>query len=258
MTEQQQSATAAAPDSLVGLLPVSWSADEVDLLCEVHPQVWGEPLERVDDLIFEVGPSKARVVLTIDEAIPELVGMSEAAKHPFSATELLQLQDHKAIWRATMHDISSEPLEKSRAFARFIITAGEAGAPGVFFPFCVQLLPTQLLRHLSVEMNQPSTLTNLYISAFNDDKWMVTRGLTVFGLPELETPIDDGLNAAYFRLLDVATGMITQQDTYPTGARLQVGPHFFTLEPGPLGPPDKTVPFCGAFGRLVLRREPGR
>lgn len=255
MTEHPNSPPPAAPDSLVGLLPVAWSIDEVDLLCEVHPQVWGEPLTRVGDLTFEVGTTKTQVTLTVDEAIPELVEMSDAAKHPFSATELLQLQQHQAIWRATMRDVSSEPLKMSRAFARFIITAGEAGAPGVFFPFCVQLLPTQLLRHLSVEMNQPSTLTQLYIGAFNDDEWMVTRGLTVFGLPELETTIDDGLNAAYFRLLDVATAMITQQDTYSSGARLQVGPHFFTLQPGPVGPPDKTVPICGAFGRLVLRRE---
>lgn len=257
MTEQHRTPKPAAPDSLVGLIPVAWSADEIDLFTEVHPQIWGEPLSRVDELTFEVGPEKAQVLLHIDEAIPELSQMSDAAKHPFSPTELIQLQEHQAIWRATMHDVSSAPLERSRAFARFIITAGEAGAPGVFFPFCVQLLPTQLLRHLSVEMKQPSTLTNLYISAFNDDQWMVTRGLTIFGLPELETPLDDGLNAAYFRLMDVATAMIAQQGTYPPGARLQVGPHFFILEPGPAGPPDKTVPICGAFGRLILRRENG-
>ncbi len=260
MTEKRDTPR-AAPDSMVALIPVAWEASELDVLQEVHPQVWAENLtDGVDaDALclkpgstFYIGDCPAPISVVVDEPIEELVGLAGASKHPFNPTEMLQLEEHRAIWRFTMSDISTAPLTRARAFARLIATVVEAGAPGVFLPFCVQLHSSELIRHIAVDLSQPPALINLFVNAWNDDEWMVSRGLTVFGLPELETPVTGGLNAAYFRLLDVAASMLTLQEPHPAGTRIQLGPHIYQVQPGPQGPSDPTVPICGAFGRHTL------
>lgn len=265
MNESTQ-ASRVAPDSLVALLPVSWGPDEISIFEEVHPQVWAEALPRIssDDptcaAAFQIGVSETpslppfEITLHIDEPIPELLELVDAAKHPFDPSERLQLENHSAIWRITMTGLAAAPVRKARAFARFLASAAEAGAPAVFLPSSFQLHSSQLIRHVSVDLNQPPALVNLYISAFNDDEWMVTRGLTSLGFPELETSVAGGLNAAYFRLLDVATELIVQEAPFRPGARLQLGPHLYEIQPGPRGPEDTAIPVCGAFGRLALLR----
>lgn len=249
----------ADPDSLVALVPVLWDETETDVLVEVHPDIWAEPLcditaDESATPVFEVGDTEGAVRLGIDDPIPELVDMIATAKQPFTSSEAVQLEQHSAVWRLTMDDVASDPIGRGHAFARLITTAIEAGAPGVFFPFCLQLHSPRLVKHLAVDFSQPPSLVNLYVNAWNDDDWMITRGLTVLGLPELETPVTSGLNDAYFRLMDVAAGMLVQRDAYPTGARLQLGPHLYTIERGPAGPDDSMVPFCGVYGRLTIAR----
>lgn len=250
---------AAAPDSLVALIPVSWTPDQITLLTEVHPDIWAEPLALTPPTVdgpglLTLGDDGPEVTLHVDEAIPELVQMSATARQPYTSTELVRLEAHSAIWRLTLPDISGDPIALCHGFARLVATAQEAGAPGAFFPLCVQLHSPRLIKHLAVDFSQPPALINLLVSAWNDDDWMVTRGLTVMGFPELETPIEQGLNDAYFRLMDVAAGILVQGDPYPSGARLQLGPHLYTVEPGPRGPDDSLVPVCGSFGRLSIIR----
>lgn len=193
--------------------------------------------------------------LYIDEPLPNLPDLVGTSKRPFRASEAVRLKEHTAVWRLVLSQVSDAPIERAYAFARMVTTAVEAGAPGVFFPFSVQLHSPSLVQQLAVDFSKPPAMVNLYMNAWNDDDWMITRGLTVFGFPEVETPIDAGLNDAYFRLMDVAAGMLVQRDPYHDGARLEVGPRTFRIEPGPSGPADKMVPLCGAFGRLTLRPE---
>lgn len=247
----------ADPDSLVALLPVIWDPTQVELLADVHPQVWAEPIaadfDTSDALAsFTVGDVDSPVDVRVDEPIDELVEMIATAKHPFTPEEASRLEEHRSVWRLTMEDVSQAPIRRSHAFARFVSTAIEAGAPGVFFPFCLQLHSPQLVKQLAVDFGKPPALINLFVGAWNDDEWMITRGLTVFGLPELETPIDDGLNAAYFRLMDVAAGMLVQRDPYPDGARLEMGPRLFRIEQGGRGPDDSMLPICGVYGRMSV------
>lgn len=262
MTPPFDTTSPASPDSLVALLPVSWSKDELPLLLEVHPQAWAELL-RLDPNqstparpVFRIGDGELdnlpSVTVDFEAPIPELNDLVDIAKHPFDATETLQLNRHQAIWRLTLSGLSAQPIEHARAFARLIHTVIEAGAPGVFFPSCFQLHSSQFIRHLSVELNAPQTLVNLFISAFNNDEWMVTRGLTAFGLPELETPTQGGLNGAYFRLLDVATETLLMTTAFRIGTTLWVGGQNFEVQAGPRGPDDQGLPVCGAYGRLAI------
>jgi hypothetical protein len=246
----------AEPDSLVALVPIAWDPNELELLEAVHPDVWGEPLKQLEHSstarFVQVGGCDAPIRLDVDEPIAELAEMTATAKQPFTPAEAIQLENHTAIWRFTMADVSKAPTERAHAFGRLMASAVEAGAPGVFFPFCVQLHSPRLIKHLAFDLSQPPALINLYVNAWNDDEWMVTRGMTVFGLPELETPVEGGLNNAYFRLMDVAAGMLLQRDAYPDGSRLQLGPHHYIVEQGPRGPQDSMVPISGVYGRLTI------
>ncbi len=250
----------AEPDSLIALVPVHWEESQLNILSAVHPDIWAQPLhtntaDSSAPALLSVDDCSAPITIHIDDPLPKLVEMTGMAKQPFRPSEVAQLQQHSAIWRLTMNDVSQAPLERARHFARVLTTAVEAGAPGAFLPLCLQIHSPSLLKHLACDFGQPPAMINLYVNAWNDDEWMVTRGLTVFGLPELETPIDSGLNDAYFRLMDVAAAMVAQGHSYPEGSRLQLGPHLYISEEGPKGPGDKMVPICGVYGRTALVKE---
>lgn len=250
----------AEPDSLVALVPVHWEISQLDILAAVHPDVWAEPLDvdRSEASVaatLHIGDSDAPVTVHTDDPLPDLVDMTGMAKQPFRPSEAAQLQQHTAIWRLTMANVSDDVTARAHTFARLLTTAVDAGAPGVFLPFCLQLHSPSLIKHLATDFGQPPSMINLYVNAWNDDEWMVTRGLTVFGLPELETPIESGLNDAYFRLMDVAAAMFAQGQPYPEGARLQLGPDLYVAEEGPEGPEDTMVPICGVYGRTTLKKQ---
>jgi len=159
---------------------------------------------------------------------------------------------------------------------RLMATFTEAGSAGAFVPAIQQLHGSEFVRTQAAKCPPPGVdaedpramvqaMVNLFVGAWDDtvdsgesdddeqsdeepQPWLMTRGLTSFGLPELETPVNSGFNAAYFRLLDVASGMIMQEAPYPGGAQLQLGPEPFILREGPRGPDDEVVPTSGTFG----------
>ncbi len=260
MTDDDSRDSRAEPDALVGLIPVDWPRDQLEALTDVHADLWGESLAihrqpEADVAACTVGDARPVIRVDFDEPLPDLAELVETAKRPFEDDEAARLEEHTSVWRLTMDDVSEAPVERARRFARLVTTAIEAGAPGVFFPFCLQLHSPSLVKQLAADFDQPPALVNLYVNAWNDDDWMITRGMTVFGFPEIETRIDTGLNDAYFRLMDVAAGMLFQGNAYPDGARIELGPRTFDLEKGPAGPDDTMVPICGAFGRLTLQPQ---
>jgi hypothetical protein len=173
-------------------------------------------------------------------------------------------------------------LPAARFAARLMATFTEAGSAGAFVPAIQQFHGSEFIRGQAAQLPPPGVdatnpqgiaqaMVNLFVAAWDDtlendsdddtpdapsadddaddaEPWMMTRGLTSFGLPELETRVDSGFNAAYFRLLDVSSGMIAQQAPYPVGANLQLGPESYTLREGPIGPDDSVVPTSGTFG----------
>lgn len=250
--------TKATPNSFVALIPVPWKLDHAEHLIEFHGERWLEhtkyQVQPVSDALtypatgsiqFEDGVT---ATIVVEEPIPHLVELAAMSRIPCTPGEAMMLKDHVAIWRVTMTVEKDKGLDTAKRFARILNTFVEAGAPAVFLPAILELHSPAFLQAQSNDLEKISGLVNLFIGAWNTKEWMMTRGLTVFGLPELETPVNEGLNAAYFRLMDLASSMLIQQSPFAPGSRLQIGPKTFVVEFGPIGPRDEQVPICGAFG----------
>ncbi len=246
----------AQPDSLVLVFPTPWQGDESRLLREVHEEFWIEELE-----IAWSEPGKAGTItladgfvadLLVEEPIPELTSLAGATIEPYAASELAMLEQHVSVWRVTLSGGSPEGRENAKRGAMLMSTFIEAGAAGVFLPALVRLHSPGTVKQLTMDLDRLENLTTLVVGAWHADDWMITRGLTAFGLPELETPIDSGFNASYFRLMDAAAGMLGQNAPFPSGSMLDMGPQMYTLADGPRGPKDEQVPVSGHFGTQTI------
>jgi hypothetical protein len=248
----------ATPDSFVGVAPVSWGLENTDVLTETHAVHWQEeatyevePVEGEEGVlargrvVFEDG---VEAVLVVEEPLEQLHTLAGTSKEPYTPTEVVMLKEHKASWRFVVKGGSKRGTDAARHFARIASTMIEAGAAGIFMPGVVTLHSPRFIKVITMDLDQTQNLANLCVHAWHEEGWMATRGLTAFGLPELETPIDEGMNAAYFRLMDIAAGMIAQNKAFPDGSKLSVGPKTYKLTDGQDGPRDEQVPFSGTFG----------
>jgi hypothetical protein len=255
----------ATPDSFVGVAPVSWGLENTDVLEETHGLQWQEEvdveLEPVEDeqgiiargrVVFE---DDSEAVLIVEDPLDELHTLAGTSKEPYTPTEVIMLKDHVASWRFVVKGGTKRHPNAVRRFARLTSTFVEAGAAGMFLPGIVTLHSPRFIKVVTMDLDQPQNLTNLCVHAWNADDWMVTRGLTAFGLPELETPVDEGMNAAYFRLMDIAAGMISQNRPFPDGSKLTVGPNSYEIHDSQHGPTDEEVPFSGTFGVQSIQSQ---
>ena len=255
----------AEPDSFVVLFPVPWEADQTETLHDTHLQHWQEEtewsLEAADGEEPGIeaagrigGPDDKEAGLVVEAPIDELVEAVGTGKEPFTASERALLENHEAIWRVTVEAGTERGLEQAVWTTQLMSTFAEAGAAGAFLPAIVELHSPSFIKNQSMSIGHIQPIINLFVSAWDDGEWMATRGLTAFGLPELETPIDGGLNAAYFRLMDIASGMINNRTAFPIGADVEIGHESFDLEEGRQGPEDEQVPFSGHYGVRTVRK----
>lgn len=238
----------AQPDDFVLLIPNEFRADSAPYITETHAEFWQEDLNlamRDDGATIEL--PEVEVDIVYDPAIPELAGFAGHALEPFGASDLALLERHTAIWRLIASgQLAAWPL------VRLASTFIEAGASGVFLPATRQLHSPRAVRRLAMEPSADA-LANFFVSAFDGQGWMRTRGLTPFGMPELETEIVDGHNAAYFRLMDVAAAMIGSGRAFDDHASLTLGPHAHLLVGGPNGPLRDEIAINGLHGVQTLR-----
>ncbi|MFB6263879.1 MAG: hypothetical protein ABEL76_09695, partial [Bradymonadaceae bacterium] len=181
---------------------------------------------------------------------PPIEEMTEAAgtgKEPMQPSEYARLEQHTAIWRISVGD-DEAAIGGALAAGRLMATLARAGAAGAFVPALLQLHSPSFIETQTMKLNHERALCNLFVAAWDDGDWMMSRGLTAFGHPELETPVDSGLNAAYFRLMDIASNTIAREEAYPVGANLEVGGEQYRLEEGRRGPEDERAAVNGAFG----------
>lgn len=256
----------ADPDSFVVLFPVPWEPDQTGALGETHLEHWQEQTDWIlqpadaDDPEIEAvgrieGPEDKSADLVVESPIEKLAEAVGTSKEPYTASERALLEDHTAIWRITVEGGSDEGLANAVWTTQLMSTFVEAGAAGAFLPAILELHSPSFVQNQSMSIGHIQPVVNLFVGAWDDGDWMATRGLTAFGLPELETPVEGGLNAAYFRLMDVASGMINNRKAFPTGADVEIGPETFVLEEGRQGPEDEQVPFSGHFGVLTVREK---
>lgn len=255
----------ASPDSFVALIPVPWGLDGAALLEEVHGETWFEiaqvelaEQEDTSEGIFArgrivLGEDKSATLL-VEAPIDELAGLASMSREPFTPTEAILLEKHQAIWRLVVPCQRDRCRRDARIFARLLSTFVEAGAPGIFLPFCLQMHSPGAIKQMAMDLAEVSNLVQMLVGAFHDEHWMRTRGLTAFGLPEVETAVEEGLNASYFTLMDVSASMILQQGPYPLGSQLQLGPKLFEVQAGPQGPEDDKVPIAGTYGVHTISR----
>ena len=239
----------ATPESIVVLIPSPWDAKAASLLKQTFQETWVEPLDdHVDGNAgyFTVGDQ--RVDWVVEEAIPELVELCGTSYEPYAASEQIMLEQHSHIWRLVVPG----SYESSVAVLKLISAFIEAGSSGAFLPQTLRLHSPRTIQVLAMDPAEEQALANVYVNAWHSEAWMRTRGLTAFGMPELETPLNDGLNGAYFRLMDVAANMLRQRGKFPSGSRIMAGPRVYTLEQGPKGPDDDRIPLAGHFGVQVL------
>lgn len=247
----------ATPDSFVGIAPVNWGLDNTDVLAETHLLNWQEeidielaPVE--DDQISARGEITFEddivIPLVVEDPLEELHTLAGRSKEPYTPAEVMMLKEHTASWRFVVKGGSKRSPKAARRFARLASTFVEAGAAGLFMPGIVALHSPRFVKLVTMDPGQTQNLANLCVHAWHADDWMMTRGLTAFGLPELETRADEGMNAAYFRLMDVAASMIGQNRAFPDEAKVSLGPKTYKLTDGQEGPRDEQVPFSGTFG----------
>lgn len=251
----------AQPDAIVLVFPTPWEGDESDLLSDVHDEFWvedltvelvandDEPFRFSGRIVFDDG-FEAGVV--VEDAIPELETLSSNTLEPYAASELAMLQQHVTTWRVTLPKGGAEGRNNALRAAKLMSTFVQSGASGAFLPALVRLHSPGTVKQLSMDLDRIENLVSLVVSAWHADEWMVTRGLTAFALPELETPIDSGFNGAYFRLMDLAAGMLHQSAPFPPGSQIEMGPKLYSLSEGRNGPEDEQVPHSGHFGTQSL------
>jgi hypothetical protein len=245
---------AVSPDTFVAVAACPWATLELDALAAAHEEHWNERVEWTatangGQARFEDGVV-ARLV--VEAAEPELVRLVGTSLEPFGSAEAVLISTHKMTCRIIIAGGKKEARRGSKRCAQLMATFVSAGASGIFMPGMIALHSPRMVRKQTQDIHSPQSLANLFVGAVDEDGWLRTRGLTAFGLPELETPMAGGVNGAYFRLMDVAANMIFQGGQFPSGSRLQIGHQVFRLEDGPQGPVDKDVPTNGVFGVQVI------
>jgi hypothetical protein len=254
----------AEPDAFIGVVPTTWKHENKDGVLQTHREHWHEDIDidlepnEADD-IFAKGELRldegTTIQLMVEEPIEGLMNLIPTSKEPYTPTEAMLIKQQKACWRFVIENGAERGKAAARDFAKVASTLVEAGGAGVFMPGTVALHSPSFIKLVTMDLSHPQAMTNLCVNCWDGDGWMATRGLTAFGLPELETEINEGANAAYFRLMDIAAGMINQGTPYPTGSSLNVGHQAFTLVEGRNGPEDEQVPISGSFGVLTVKPQ---
>lgn len=257
----------ATPDSFVGVAPTTWKHQNAEAILQTHRQHWHEDIEialeesgdQEEEGVFATGElmlaNDTTIALVVEEPLEELMHLIPSSKEPYTPTEAMLIKQHAACWRFVIEDGEERGKDAAKDFAKVSSTLVEAGAGGVFMPGTAALHSPSFIKLVTMDLAHPQSMTNLCVNCWDTEGWMATRGLTAFGLPELETEIDEGANSAYFRLMDIAAGMINQNGPYPTGSKLNVGPQSLTIEEGRQGPEDEKIPISGAFGVLTVKPQ---
>lgn len=244
----------ATPDSFVILVACPWAEPGLEALREAFAEHWSEELSvhNVPGAItLSLGDDEA--TLAFDEPIPELADLAPTTLEPYGPAEVELLRAHQSLWRLTLQGGTERGLAPSIFGAKLMSALMVAGGSGVFLPMTMRLHSPRTIQRQTMDPEFPPAITNLYVNCWDQEGWMRTRGLTAFGLPELETPVTDGLNAAYFRLMDVAANMIAQGFAFPNGGQILAGPQIYEIKDGPAGPADEKIPMAGHFGVQTLR-----
>jgi hypothetical protein len=248
----------ATPDTFVVAAVCPWTALDTASLEAAHEDHWNEratwKMEAVEGREGVLGLGSVQFEdgviarLVVEPAEPDLIDLVGTSLEPFTSTEAVLIKSHQALWRIVVPGGRKEARRGAKRVGQLMASFISAGACGIFMPGMIGMHSPRMIHKQTEDLYSPQSLANLFVGAVHEGDWMRTRGLTAFGLPELETQLAGGVNGAYFRLMDVAANMIFQSGQFPSDSQLQLGHQTFRLVEGPMGPPDEDVPTNGAFG----------
>lgn len=262
MTESTHQAT---PDTLIALMVCPWTSFAPEILQDTHADYWQASIKAswadvvpTDDedtpwstgqIEFEDG-TIARII--VEPPIEQLATLTDECPVPFQLSEIQLVEQHQSLWRVMIKGGQSKGRRAAKHLIELMTTFLAAGACGVFLPALARLHSPGMIRQLTQDPGHPQTISQVCLSAWHEDQWMITRGLTAFGLPELETSTNQGFNGAFFCLMDVAANMIFQMAAYPPDRQLQLGHKMYDITEGPAGPSDD-ININGTFGTMTIR-----
>lgn len=251
------------PDTFVALAICPWREQTTELLEATHGEMWHEEidlslsLDEEGDELWGRGtaifPDGVQAELLVEPPLPEVVGLAGLSPIPFTPMEMILLQEHKSVWRISVDSGPRIARRGAKRITQLFATFVDAGAIGIFLPGIARLHAPRMIQQESMDLFSPQSLAQLFVSAFHKDEWMRTRGMTAFGLPEVELKITQGLNGAFFDLMDVATNMLLQMSPFPDGSRVQVGHRTLQVTHGPERVPDDELPVNGVFGVVSVQ-----
>ena len=247
---------AVTPDHIVVLLPCPWEHFPSDEVEAAHLDTWHEGVqitaptsEDAPGSVHFEGEDHVAATLWREPVMPEMAQLASASPEPLSPTEILLMEQHRSLIRAVFPAGQRLGRRAAKRASQWMMSMAEAGAHGAFLPATLQLHSPRFLRLQTMDLFDPQAVAMLFVSAWHEEGWMRSRGLTSFDLPELETPVDGGLNGAYFRIMDVAANMLMQMAPYPSDVDLQIGPSLCRLTQGPRGiERDDQIPINGRRG----------
>jgi hypothetical protein len=245
-------------NKLVLVFPTDWDRFDLDRIRSAYAAITqGSPAAPEDTAASDLETTALRVGEGhisgwLEESVPELSDLIGTSPLPFQTNEISALTTHTGTLR-----IIVEPLETPMATAAFALRICRglvgSGCAGVFLPSIVRLHSPACIESTLAQGNGIESAIKLLLSARDTESWMTTRGLTAFGLPEVETEIVGGaLNSAYFRILDIAAHVLMTGNALPEGTQVHVGPELLQVHEGPRGPGDPMIPFNGHFGVITL------
>ena len=248
----------APPDSIVALVACPWERPDRAYLEAVFAEHWTERAELGADPdrgAWSIeGEEHAAIAWFREGPVPELGALVGTSAEPLAPAEYEQLRTHRSTMRLVCPAGRRLGRRAAKRVSQALAALVEAGAPAVMLPALATLHGPRVIRRATMDLHDLGATAQLFVGAFHDGDWMRTRGLTAFGLPELEVNTrGHGRNGAYFTLMDTAATMLAQMARFPDGASLQIGPAFWTIGPGPIGiAADETLPVNGAFGVMTL------
>lgn len=256
-----QAHTTATPDTLVAVMICPWLNQSPDVIAQTHQDYWSSPLTASWPEVVPEGEVWAQGTITfedgtqasvlVEEALPDALDLVGECPIEFQPSEMHLLEAQRSCWRVSIPAGSKLGKRAARHMIELMTTFTAAGAAAVFMPALMRLHSPGFIRQEGQDPDKPETIAKLCLSAWHEDDWMITRGLTAFGMPELEVPTGQGLNGAYFCLMDVAANMIFQMGAYPPGRQLQIGHHLYDINTGPRGPEDDLA-VNGIFGTMTI------
>lgn len=263
---------ATTPDHLVVLMPCPWAMISAEALEEIFAEHWQELahvtwLDESEQDAEQVACAEVRfesaneVVVAKVVVEPPLEGLEQSLSmsvDPLTQAEALLLRDHASLWRIVLPAGKKLGRRAMKRASQLMATFIEAGASAAFLPGVMRLHSARFIKKETMDLHDPQGMTNLFVGAWHADGWMRTRGLTAFELPEIEVRADQGLNAAYFHLMDISANMLMQMARFPSGAELQIGPRTLRIEEADHRfeeAPDPLVPSNGYYGiqRILAR-----